>query len=113
MAATEALLEAANYRLQGPLEACDLDDPDRMKRGISCGFRYEGQVYVGYLTWKKVKYAGKVSYHFNLSISSLDGKETHKVPLARVVPGGFGRVRLISLPKLNLEVTRDFRQEVE
>ena len=111
MHSTETLLEYANARLQGTLAQLDLDDQNR--QCLSCGFRIEEKVYVGYLTWKRVKYAGKVSYHFRLAVSSLHPEETVTMLVRKVEPGGLGRSRGIKLPKLVLEVEREFRQEVE
>ena len=111
MADTDTLLRMANDRLEGTLKQLDLNDQARQH--LSCGFRHEGLAYVGNLTWKRVKYAGKVKFHFNLTVSSLDHKETVKMKLRKIEPGGLGKARLISLPKLNEEVERTFKHDAE
>jgi len=103
----EALLEAADLRLRGPLKAADLDGDKNL---IEAGFRGDDdKVYIARITWKKVKYAGKESYSFELNVYSLDPNTTEKRPVARVSDG---KVRKLSLPALGLEATRSFKQEI-
>jgi len=109
----EQLLEQANLRLQGKLDSCDLDDIKQAERGVSCGFRDCGKVFVAHLNWKRVKYAGKTSYNFDLRLYSLDDTKKEKVKLARVVIGGLGKPRAISLPVRNLEAARQFKHYKE
>jgi len=108
----EVLLKMAADRIEAPLRALNPEDEEKQKRGISCGFRFLEGCYVGHLTWKLVKYRGKSRREFVLEVFSLDPKRKAKVSTERIVPGGLGKKRLVSLPALNLEATRSFSQEV-
>ena len=104
---TEELLEAANLRLGGPLKAIDLN---RDRKLIEAGFRDEDErPYVARIVWKKVRYGGKTSINFVLEVFSFNMTETEKRPVARL---NDGKVRPMSLPRLHLEATRSFKQEV-
>ncbi len=106
---TKVLLALATERLQGPMGQVDLD---RERKEVSCGFRHGDEVYVAGVKWKRVKYSGKASYHFEMEVFSLSTQETIKVPLERILPGGLGKKRLISLPALKLEASHKFKQGV-
>jgi len=110
---TNTLLAMATQRLQGKLNSCDLSDKDQMKKGVSSGFRYEGEVFVSNVKWTLVKRGKKSYYKFTLEVLSLDGTKTCKVNTERIIPGGLGRKRLISVPQLNLEVAHEFTHDVK
>lgn len=103
----EELVALANQRIQGPMKAKDLDDEHKE---VSAGFRAGDKVYVAKLSWKKVKYAGKESYNFTLEVWSLDPQRKEKMMVPRLEDG---KARDLSMPALNLEVSRSFKQEVK
>jgi hypothetical protein len=106
----ELLLSMANERLQGQMRHIDLEDAERMERGLSCGFRFEAGVYVAHLKWKREK----KHYIFDLEVFSLDPQKSHKALMHVPIPGGLSqRRRRVDLPGLKLEVTRSFSQEVK
>jgi len=104
---TEALLEMANERLSGPLKA--VDDLDRDRKEVACGFRDDDKVYVSRITWKKVKYGGKEHYAFELTVHSLDPQVKVKMRVPRVSDG---KMTTLSVPAQVLEATRNFKQEI-
>ncbi len=86
----EVILGMAHDRIQGPMGQIDLDDEDRLKRGVSCGFRHASKVFVAHLTWKREK----TQYEFLLEVLSLNPDQSKDAP------------------PLNLEATRSFTQKV-
>jgi hypothetical protein len=103
----EALVALANERLQGHMAAKNLEDD---RKEVTCGFRDGEAAYVAKLSWKKVKYAGKESYHFALEVWSLDPQ----VKVKYTVPGiGDAKARRLSMPALVLETSRTFKQEIQ
>ena len=101
------LAALAAARLEPLLKNIDLN---RERKEVSTGFRDDDKVYVARVTWKKVRYGGKDTIHFSLEVFSLDPQQTTKVPLERILPGGLGKKRPISLPSLILEASHNFKQ---
>jgi len=108
----EVVLRLAAERIEGRMKFIDPFDPASQRKGVACGFRWEDTAFVAHLTWKCVKYAGKESVNFTLKVFSLDPERTVKVQLERIIPGGVGKKRPISLPQRNIEAIRKFKMEI-
>ena len=86
----EVILKLAHDRIKGPMALIDLDNEEKLQRGVSCGFRNVAKVFVAHLTWKK----GKTEYAFLLEVLSLNPNQSE------------------GQHPLNLEASRSFTQKV-